>query len=134
MRKLLFSALILAALGSGPAIAGSSSAYIDQIGRDNAVSITQNGSNNFFETRQRGQRNETSLLQSGSGNFAVVNQTGNRNQAAGLQTGTMAATITQNGNRHEATFSSNVTANPNAPPVTITQFGTGAKVSVRTIR
>ncbi|WP_158047598.1 hypothetical protein [Skermanella pratensis] len=134
MRKFLFSALVLAALGSAPAVAGSGSAYIDQIGHGNAATVTQHGSNNFFETRQKGQRNETSLVQTGSGNFAVVNQTGSRNQATGFQAGSMAATITQTGSRHEAAFSSNVTADRNAPPVTITQFGTGAKVSVRTVR
>jgi hypothetical protein len=134
MRKFLFSILILTALSSNPAVADSGSiAYIDQMGSNNRVSLTQQGTNNVIQTHQEGTENRIRVDQTKNKNYALVYQFGANNTATGTQTGKMQSIITQHGNGHVAEFSSNVRGEQ-GKPITITQYGTGAKVSMQTFK
>jgi hypothetical protein len=131
MRKSLTTLMLLAALGSGPA-AAQSLACIDQMGNQNTVSLTQQGHGNHFENYQHG--NGTILTQSGSKNSALIYQICNQNTATGIQTGNMEAIIEQRGHGHKAEVSSNEVLSRGSRPVTVTQYGVGAKVEIRTVR
>jgi hypothetical protein len=138
MRRILFSLLVLSALGPVAAHGQSNTAYIDQIGDSNTVSVHQNGSGHYAKTYQDGTSNYILLNQSGQPNSALIRQTGIANTATYDQRGSETLTqvgpnaiINQNGVGHAATVSSTVKL---SQPITVTQFGNGGKVSIKTTR
>jgi hypothetical protein len=138
MRRILFSLLVLSALGPVAAHGQSNTAYIDQIGDSNTVSVHQIGSDHHAKTYQDGTSNHILLNQSGLPNSALIRQTGIANTATFDQRGSETLThtgpnaiINQRGVGHEATVSSTVKL---SQPITVTQSGNGAKVAIRTTR
>jgi Curlin associated repeat len=65
MRRILFSLLVLSALGPVAAHGQSNTAYIDQIGNHNEVAVSQNGFGHWIKAYQDGIRNEIIVKQSG---------------------------------------------------------------------
>jgi hypothetical protein len=130
MRKSLLSLVLLAALGSSPALADSNIAYINQIGNNNGVSVSQDGLNQFARTYQDGNRNDIKITQSGAPNRAEVTQYGNNNAITYKQVGS-GAVIKQQGFGHQATVVGNVKL---SQPITVKQSGVGAKVAIVTTR
>jgi hypothetical protein len=138
MRRILFSLLVLSAFGPVAAHGQSNTAYIDQIGNHNEVTVHQNGSGHYARTYQDGISNHIMLNQSDRPNSAVINQTGTGNWVSHDQRGGETlpqiepnAIINQRGVGHAATVSSTVKL---SQPITVTQFGNGARVAIKTTR
>jgi hypothetical protein len=130
MRTFLFSLLLLTALGTGPAVADSNIAYIEQIGSNNAHNLLQDGSRHFAQTTQTGIGHTTTMKQYGIGNHATVEQGGgNSNIATVEQYGGVRARIVQTGTGNQATSYQAL----GTRPVTIHQNG-NAKVEIVTVR
>jgi hypothetical protein len=133
MRRILFSLLVLSAFGPVAAHGESNVAYVDQIGNHNEVTVSQDGFGHWINTYQNGTKNEIIAKQSGDPDRATITQDGqhnfvNYNQVSGN------AIITQHGQGHQANVVSNVALPPGAQPITVTQFGNGGKVSIKTTR
>lgn len=131
MRRILFSLLVLSALGPVAAHAQSNAAYIEQIGNHNEVTVSQDGFGHWIKTYQDGTKNEIVAKQSGDPFRATITQQGqqnfvNYNQVSGN------AVITQHGQGHKASVVSNVPLPPGAQPITVTQFGNRGEVKVVT--
>jgi hypothetical protein len=133
MRRILFSLLVLSALGPVAAHGESNAAYIDQIGNHNEVTVSQDGFGHSIKTYQDGTKNQIIAKQSGDSYRAMITQQGQQNfvdynQVSGN------AVITQQGHGHKASVVSNIPLPPGAQPITVTQFGNGATVSIKTTR
>jgi hypothetical protein len=153
MRRILFSLLVLSALGPVAAHGESNVAYVDQIGSHNHMTVNQYGSQHYAKTYQQGDHNKMTVNQDGLGHGVDAYQKGDHNEIKVDQSGNpYRAVISQNGdhnfvNYKQANGNANISQHgqghkaivvdtrnrpAGAPPITVTQSGYGADVRVVT--
>lgn len=111
LNKSLTTAIALTFAGSGAALAGTTTALIDQDGSNNAAFIEQVGVDHYGAIDQSGPNNDAGINQTAAGHVAVINQDAtrfgsgnwarvNQNTNEGANPGVATASIDQQGGKY----------------------------------